>query len=560
VSFRNLSLKKQLGLSFGCLLLLLLFISSLAINRLVSSENEAKISNYLSGVELLLLNKEVDHLSWIQAVSNFLLDSRQQRLSVQTDDHQCKLGRWLYDEQLQKQLFHILPESRALVARFKQEHQKLHESAKEITKIIEKFGGRTPEAEKAMRAHYTAMLPMLTKVRASLHELLDMIGSKVDSEQKRLNRLVESTRNTIIVLSVVALLLGIFISVLFARSLTRGISGAVSLADRMADGDFTGRIDDKGKDEIAQLASSMNRMSEKVGSLIREIRSEAEIIDENANDLTNVSHELTEAASSTSENSTTVAAATEEMSANMNSVAAASEQAATNVNMVATSTEEMTSSVREVADKTEQARSIASGAVELSNKASGKVDALGAAADDISRVTEVITEISEQTNLLALNATIEAARAGEAGKGFAVVANEIKELAKQTADATQEIRTKIDAIQGSTDETVADIREITSVINEVSEIVNEITAAIDEQASTTEGISGNVIQAAQGIGEVNENVAQSSAVSSEIAENISQVSETARSLSESGDRVRENSAVLLDVTRKLNALLDRFTV
>ncbi|NPA93884.1 MAG: hypothetical protein GXO58_00475, partial [Thermodesulfobacteria bacterium] len=133
MNLRNFSLKKQLGLSFGCLLLLLLFISSLAINRLVRSENEAKVSNYLSRVELLLVNKEVDHLSWIQAVSNFLLDSRQQRLTVETDAHQCKLGRWLYDEQQQKQLFDIIPESKALIERFKQEHQQLHESAKEIT-------------------------------------------------------------------------------------------------------------------------------------------------------------------------------------------------------------------------------------------------------------------------------------------------------------------------------------------------------------------------------------------------------------------------------------------
>jgi methyl-accepting chemotaxis protein len=202
---------------------------------------------------------------------------------------------------------------------------------------------------------------------------------------------------------------------------------------------------------------------------------------------------LSDSTASMSGRSNSVAGAAEAMSATMNSVAAASEQTATNVNMVASATEEMTATVQEIAHNSEKARTITESAVTQAGSASQKVGELGRAANEISNVTEVITEISEQTNLLALNATIEAARAGEAGKGFAVVANEIKELAKQTAQATQEIKAKIEGIQGSTAGTVNQIEQITGVINEVNEIVGTIATAVEEQAATSREITEQLV-------------------------------------------------------------------
>jgi methyl-accepting chemotaxis protein len=188
------------------------------------------------------------------------------------------------------------------------------------------------------------------------------------------------------------------------------------------------------------------------------------------------------------------------------------------------------------------------------------VDELGHAADEISKVTEAITEISEQTNLLALNATIEAARAGEAGKGFAVVANEIKELARQTAAATLEIKNRITGIQDSTADTVTQIEAITGVINEVNEIVGTIATAVEEQSVTSQEIANNVAQASQGIQEVNENVNQSSSVAGTISGDIAEVNSSVQEIADSSSQVNHNSDELSALSGKLRELVGRFKV
>lgn len=216
-------------------------------------------------------------------------------------------------------------------------------------------------------------------------------------------------------------------------------------------------------------------------------------------------------------------------------VAAAAEEASTNVQTVASASEELSSSISEISRQVTQSTQIASSAVAEVDGANEKVKGLADSADKIGEVVAMITDIADQTNLLALNATIEAARAGEAGKGFAVVASEVKNLATQTAKATEEISMQIGDIQGATQEAVSVIGSIGGTISEMSEITSAIAAAVEEQGSATQEIARNVEQAASGTTEVTSNIVQVTEAAKETGESANQVLGAAGELSKQAE-------------------------
>jgi methyl-accepting chemotaxis protein len=324
------------------------------------------------------------------------------------------------------------------------------------------------------------------------------------------------------------------------------------------EGDLTKRLAVTSRDEVGELSRWFNVFLDKLQGIVGDIAGTAGALGTSSDALAGLSGKLSEGAQHMSGMSSTVASAAEEMSANMNSVAGSSDEAATNVNMVSTAAEEMTATINEIAMNSEKARTISEAAVSQAGEASTRMAQLEQAAQSIGKVTQTITEISDQTNLLALNATIEAARAGDVGKGFAVVANEIKELANQTASATQEIRNQIEGIQGSTSDTIVQIEKISQVINSVNEIVGTIATAVEEQSVTTKEIAGNVAQASQGIQDVNENVSQSSVVSGEIAKEIAGVNEVSTELSSNSSQVNQSADELHQLAGQLNELVGRF--
>ena len=326
------------------------------------------------------------------------------------------------------------------------------------------------------------------------------------------------------------------------------------------EGDLTKRIIDNSGDETEEMANWFNQFVEKVQNIIKDVADNAGTLLNSSHSLTATSQQMAANAAHTSDTANSVAAASEEMSANMQSVAAAMEEASTNVSMVATATEEMSSTINEIAENTEKASNITASAVNKTDSASSQVGELGRAAREIGKVVETITEISSQVDLLALNATIEAARAGDAGKGFAVVAGEIKELARQTAEASGEIKKRVEGIQTNTEGTVNEINDISEVVNEINTIVSTIAAAVEEQSATTREIVSNVSQASVGLSEVNENVAQSSQVSGEIARDISDVTRSSNDISESCTEVNMSSQELAKLAEQLNQMVNKFKV
>ncbi len=280
-------------------------------------------------------------------------------------------------------------------------------------------------------------------------------------------------------------------------------------------------INTKGrKGEIGQLGNNLSSFLNNLTKLIKISTGNTKTISLLLERLQDEVMAVSQHSVETDQKATSVATAAEEMSSNMRSVVAAMEESATNVNMVSEGASQLEKAFEEIHEKSVDTVGISGDASEQAVQASDRVEKLGYSAREITKITSVINEISDQTNLLALNATIEAARAGEAGKGFAVVAQEIKDLAKQTAGATEEIRTEVEEIQQAIQHTVKDIINITEVIVHINNVVQETAQVVDIQSETTKEMVNNISQAATGIMEITENVTQSSYVASEISKEI----------------------------------------
>ena len=372
----------------------------------------------------------------------------------------------------------------------------------------------------------------------------------------------KAIRNLIALVTLIAVAVTAVLVTIASHAIVKPINSAVEGLKDIAEGegDLTMRLQVTSKDEVGDMAHWFNVFIEKLQGIIKQIADNAASVAASSEQLAGISNQLLAGAQDTSKRSNNVATAAEEMSANLNNVAAAMEESATNANMVASAAEEMSSTINEIAENAEKARGVSSDAVHQAETASTKMLELSEAADKIGKVTETITEISDQTNLLALNATIEAARAGEAGKGFAVVANEIKELAKQTAEATLDIKNLIEDVQNTSHSTSEGINQISEVIAGVNDIVATIATAVEEQTAATQEIANNISQASQGIQEVNENVSQSSTVSTEISRDIAEVSSSAENIATNSNDVKHSGEELLKRSHELNEIVGSFKV
>ncbi len=353
-----------------------------------------------------------------------------------------------------------------------------------------------------------------------------------------------------------------FLGLVTYRAVVGPISETVAMLKDIAEGegDLTKRLPVRAGDEIGEMAKWFNVFIEKLQGIIADISKKSGILDQASETLSDLSGRMTDEIGKMSRDAAAVAMSADRMSGTMTSIEAASSDYASNINMLAAAAEEMSATIQEIAGNTEKAHVVSTDGVTKADRALGIMRKLGDSASEIDKVTQVITDISEQTNLLALNATIEAARAGESGKGFAVVAGEIKELAKQTAEATRGIKAIVDDIQQSVGATVDEMEHMSEMVHSISDIVTTIASSVEEQTATTREIAGNVANASLTIKDVNDDVTQSSKESRAIASDISSVNRSAGDVSQNSLMVKNRADELAELSADLRNLVGKFVV
>ncbi len=532
----KLTLGKKLGLGFGCILALMVLSSVLAYMRasaIKASEDHA-------------FNVRVPGISSCKDLQRDMgqtVNKTRQAILAGADPARREAAKKLFEtawadiEEQDTASLDILAARWTLQANRDRydEVKKLLPELREVEEATMKHaaGGERDAMVTAGSEFTDKGIPITDGIKKSLGDMADSFDELLGKETKEMDAENRAMNWTLAVATLAALGMGIFVAIFLSRGIAKGSHSVLAQAEAIAAGDLT-RDDLKvlSHDELGDLTVAINKMSSSLKRMIKAIT-------ENAVHVASASAEL----NATSEQ---ITANSEETSAQADVVSKAAQSVSQNLQTVASGAEEMGASIREIAKNATEAAKVATGAVKVAEATTATVSKLGESSTEIGQVIKVITSIAQQTNLLALNATIEAARAGEAGKGFAVVANEVKELAKQTGKATEDISRKIEAIQTDTQAAVDAIASISGVIHQIKDISGTIATAVEEQDATTNEMSRNVSEAAHG--------------SQEITSNISGVAEAAQGTSRGATDTQKASQQLVETSAQLRVLVEQFKI
>jgi methyl-accepting chemotaxis protein len=474
---KKLSVHQKITLGFALVLFLTLFVGVGAYFRFGTIRSQSEETVYKNELSQSLVQREVDHLKWAAAVANPLLKQEIGELKVQTDDRQCALGQWYYGEQ-RKTAEERLPALRPILQKIEAPHGALHASAVEINAIMKQAlteGGQSPETARqaidhSLEVYHTKTEGHLNAVQGLLKEAVQQISDDVRIVNDRVRTESASAQKTSLVLVVFALIAGALLSFFIAR----GIAGPMKLI-------------------IEGLTQGANQVATASGQVSQSSQSMAEGASEQASSLEETSSSL----------------------------------------------EEMASMTRQNADNSRQANQIAQEAATAAgqsqkamvrmNEAIGKIKT---SSDQTAKIIKTIDEIAFQTNLLALNAAVEAARAGEAGKGFAVVAEEVRNLARRSAEAAGNTAELIEGAVHNAENGVTVSQEVEAVLQQIAEKVRQVTQLIGEVSAASEEQAKGIDQINTAVGEMDKVTQANAGNAEESAAASEQLSAQARELTE----------------------------
>ena len=429
-----------------------------------------------------------------------------------------------------------LPIVRAGVQRLEEAAAATHQAAAEVAAVSDTMSGFSKSSKQS-----------------------NEMAAGVASDIQRSLSTASGTRIATLVAAGIVVVIGAGVPLVLVPRISNEVRRTVATMERVAGGELDQRIESKAFDEFSRVASAINRAVASMASAVQSIRAGSTQLASSSHSLADTADTLSDGADRTTKLSVSVASASEEMSISMGQVASSVEELSDGNREISEATDEMLTNIRAVSDSVERAAGVAGEAATLIDSGSDRIGRLGDAAGEISDVSNVIQDIAEMTNLLALNAAIEAARAGDAGKGFAVVATEVRELARQTSEATDSIRQRIDAIQNASNEAVDLVQSIDAVVRQVRSESDSISENVRSQTDTTQRIAEKISAAATAAGVVATNISQTAEASREIATSIAEVDAAARMTAEAAVATRNSGGELTSLSQELDKTLAAFT-